>query len=464
MTRRLIIAAAALAVLALAPTSAQANAVTDWNAITQDALIPGRPPGDAQVMIGIVQAAVFDADNAIEGGYTPYARAIDAPSGASADAAVAAAAHRVAVHLVPGQQVALDAAYTAYLAVLPNGPGKVAGVAVGEAAAANIIALRQGDGLDDTTPFVPPAFGPGVWQPTLPTPAVDPNLGRVRPLALRTPWQFRPPGPLALTSRRYAADLAETEAIGRVDSTTRTQQQTETALFWSDNTTADWDRAVRLLAIARGLDLEQSARLFAFVHVATADAVIGCFDAKYHYLSWRPVQAIQHADIDGNPRTQADPTWTALLNVNHPEYPSGHGCLTGAVTAALTRFFGSGAGPITVSSAVTNTSRTFASFGDALADAGNARVWAGLHFRHSILDGNRLGERVVRYVAHHLFLPVCRGATRLTTGMVPPMAPTTSRRVRSSDRWAASRRCGSRSGKKGPRFPRSVRRRTVRRT
>jgi hypothetical protein len=161
-----------------------------------------------------------------------------------------------------------------------------------------------------------------------------------------------------------------------------------------------------VLAIARGLDLEQSARLLALVHVASADAVIGCFEAKYHYLSWRPVQAVQHADIDGNPRTQADPSWTALLNINHPEYPSGHGCLSGAAAAALTRFFGSDAGPITISSAATNTSRTYPSFGDAVADAGNARVWAGLHFRHSVLDGNRLGERVVRYVAHHLFLPV----------------------------------------------------------
>ena len=259
VARAAIIVAAALALLALGSTSAQANAVTDWNAITQDALIPGRPPGDAQVMVGIVQAAVFDAANAIDGGYRPYAGAIDAPPGASPDAAVAAAAHRVAVHLVPAQEVSLDSAYAAYLAALPDGPAKAAGVAVGEAAAANVIALRQGDGLDDTTPFVAPPFGPGVWQPTLPTPAVDPNLGRVRPLALRTPSQFRPPGPLALTSRRYAADLAETEAFGRVDSKVRTPQQTETALFWSDNTTADWDRAVRVLAIARGLDLEQSA-------------------------------------------------------------------------------------------------------------------------------------------------------------------------------------------------------------
>lgn len=406
VARAVIIVAAALALLALGSTSAQANAVTDWNAITQDALIPGRPPGDAQVMVGIVQAAVFDAANAIDGGYRPYAGAIDAPPGASPDAAVAAAAHLVAVHLVPAQELPLDSAYAAYLAALPDGPAKAAGVAVGEAAAANVIALRQGDGLDDTTPFVAPPFGPGVWQPTLPTPAIDPNLGRVRPLALRTPSQFRSPGPLALTSRRYAADLAETEAFGRVDSTVRTPQQTETALFWSDNTTADWDRAVRVLAIARGLDLEQSARLLAFVHVATADAVIGCFEAKYHYLSWRPVQAIQHADIDGNPRTQADPSWTALLNVNHPEYPSGHGCLSGAAAAALTRFFGSDVGPITIFSAVTNSSRTYASFADAVADAGNARVWAGLHFRHSVLDGNRLGERVVGYVAHHLFLPV----------------------------------------------------------
>jgi hypothetical protein len=407
MRRRLVLALSLIAALALLPApGAQAdNAVTDWNAITQGPLTTGRPPGDAQVMIGIVQVAVFDAVDAIEGGFTPYAGRVRARRGASPVAAVAAAAHRVATTLVPAQEATLDADYAAYLAGLPDGRRTRAGIAVGEAAAANVLAVRRNDGLDDTTPFVPPAPGPGVWQLTLPSPAVDPNLGRVRPLALASPSQFRPAGPLPLTSRRYARDLAEVEALGRVDSQERTAEQTETALFWSDNTTVTWNGALRGLAVARGLGLARSARMFAVTDVSAADTVIACFDAKYHYLAWRPVTAIQNADTDGNPRTEADPSWTALLNVNHPEYPSGHGCLSGAVAASLTNFFGTDAVPVTLSSAVTNTSRSFARLSDAVEDAGNARVWAGLHFRHSVLDGNRLGENVAGYVAARLFRP-----------------------------------------------------------
>ena len=407
MRRRLVLALSLIAALALLPApGAQAdNAVTDWNAITQGPLTTGRPPGDAQVMIGIVQVAVFDAVDAIEGGFTPYAGRVRARRGASPVAAVAAAAHRVATTLVPAQEATLDADYAAYLAGLPDGRRTRAGIAVGEAAAANVLAVRRNDGLDDTTPFVPPAPGPGVWQLTLPSPAVDPNLGRVRPLALASPSQFRPAGPLPLTSRRYARDLAEVEALGRVDSPGAHRRADRNRAVLVRQHHRDMERRAARAGRRARSGLARSARMFAVTDVSAADTVIACFDAKYHYLAWRPVTAIQNADTDGNPRTEADPSWTALLNVNHPEYPSGHGCLSGAVAASLTNFFGTDAVPVTLSSAVTNTSRSFARLSDAVEDAGNARVWAGLHFRHSVLDGNRLGENVAGYVAARLFRP-----------------------------------------------------------
>jgi hypothetical protein len=226
---------------------------------------------------------------------------------------------------------------------------------------------------------------------------VDLVLTQVRPLALRTADQVRPSGPLPLTSRAYALELAETQARGRVDSAVRTAEQTVVARFWAEQTAVQWHRAVVRLAVERRLDLGQAARLFAMVFVAAGDAGIGCFEAKFHFMAWRPVHAVQRADTDGNPRTVADPTWQALLNVNHPEYPSGHACLTGAVTTALAAFFHRDRVAFTMDSTMTQTEVRFASFHAALDEVTEARIDSGLHFRHSMRDGAKVGERAARW-------------------------------------------------------------------
>jgi hypothetical protein len=191
--------------------------------------------------------------------------------------------------------------------------------------------------------------------------------------------------------------------LGRIDSADRTAEQTETVRFWADHGAAQWNRAVRRIVAEQALDLGEAARLFAMVHVSAGDAMIACMDAKYHYRFWRPVHAITRADTDGNPATEPDPTWQSLLNVNHPEYPSGHGCGTGAITAALRAYFGNNRFPYTVDSTVTGTTRSYSSFSAALDEVIEARIWAGLHFRHSMNDGAQIGRRAARWAVNHHF-------------------------------------------------------------
>jgi hypothetical protein len=231
-------------------------------------------------------------------------------------------------------------------------------------------------------------------------------------LTLTSNDQFRPDGPNPLTSAEYAEDFNEVKAYGRVDSAVRTPEQTQTALFWSENTARQWPRAERALALAKGLSLAGSARMLALAQVATADALLACFDGKYHYLSWRPVYAIRRADTDGNPATEVDPAWTPLLNVNHPEYPGAHGCGTTAVTKALAAFFGTDKVGFAVESAVTGTARSYERFRDAAKEVYDARTWAGLHFRNSTMEGAWIGTKVARYVVTNFFQPAGTYVTR----------------------------------------------------
>jgi hypothetical protein len=348
---------------AAGPAPGGGNPVLDWNLIAQDAIAVGRPPASSQVLAAIVQVAVYDTVVAIGGGARPYAARPKPTRPASVAAAVAAAAHHVLVARVPGQAAGVDTRYAGYLAAIPDGPAKANGITLGAQVATAILALRAGDGLDNQVSWVQPAPGPGVFEPVAPTPPVDVALAQVRPLTFRSPSRFRPDGPTRLGGRAYARDLAEVQALGRADSTVRSPAQTEAARFWSENTFVQWGRNLRALATTRRLGVRDSARLLAMAHTATADAVIGCFDAKYHYTFWRPVHAIARAGADPNPATHPDPTWTALLTVN------------------------------------------YRSPREVVREVRLARIAGGLHFRHSMGDGEDLGRRVAHHVTRHHFQP-----------------------------------------------------------
>jgi hypothetical protein len=399
-----------LAVLALGTPATTAdpaeNSVTHWTRIAEQFIPIGRPPASSEVLMGTVQTAIYDTVAATEGGLKPFMASVPAPPGASTDAAVATAAHDVLVARVPLQAVPITTEYETFMGTIADGQPKTDGQAVGSAVAEEILLLRSGDGTGNVVPYVQPTPGPGVFEPVLPTTPVDVVLTQVQPFTFDSPSTFRPNGPTSLLSGEYAADFNEVKAYGRSDSAVRTPEQTQTVLFWAENTFVQFGRTLRLLAEERGLDVRESARLLGFVHVATADAMIACFDAKYYFSFWRPFHAIRRADTDGNRATTPEPTWTSFLVVNHPEYPSGHSCLTGAMTQALEIYFGTDAIPLTISSTVAGAGppRTYARLSEIRAEVADARVWAGLHFRNSMREGFKLARKVTRNAASQAFL------------------------------------------------------------
>ncbi len=391
------------------PTLAAPNAVTDWSTRAQTAIAPGRGSGSATYLQAMVQLAVYDAVVAIQGRYEPFNASIEAPAGANLNAAVATAAWRVLRERLPAQATSIDGQYAAYLTGIPDDQSRSDGVAVGEASATSMLAARSGDNFSSNLPYVQPPVGPGVWEPTLPTPPVDYNLQFVIPFISNSPSSFRPGPPPSLTSLQYAINVWEVQVLGRSDSTARTPEQTDVAKFWSESAFTLWTRGVRNLAIARGLDEVETARLMAMTTLAAADALISCWEAKYHYSSWRPVHAITRADTDSNPLTFVDPSWTALLNQNHPEYPAGHGCYGSSVVTALQKYFGTDAMTLSLNSTaagLTSPTHDFAHFSDIIEETANARVWAGLHFRHTLKVSVALGKTVAGHALRGQFGPL----------------------------------------------------------
>jgi hypothetical protein len=384
--------------------------IRTWNAIAvRTIVVEGlKPPPVAQLYLGFVSAAVYNAVVTIDGRFTPYASQPRPRGHASPEAAAAAAAYRVLGVYFPASAEQLTVDFQASLARIPDGVAKTRGIRVGEEAARTIVRLREGDGRDAAiTLDVAPA--PGVWRSTPPAfaPMLAPWLGFVRPLLLASPTQLPLAGPDPLTSTAYTRDFNEVKAVGAAASATRTPAQTETARFWNDNAPVQFQAGFRELAIRHRLDIDHSARMLAILNMTAADAVIACWRAKYDTAYWRPSTAIQLADTDGNPATTADPAWTPLvINPPYPEYPSGHACLTGATANGLGHLFGPQKIDLVVSSAVTGTTRHYLTEDTLNQDTMNARVWLGIHFRKAVVDGNRLGHRVSRWALRHYFQPL----------------------------------------------------------
>jgi hypothetical protein len=380
--------------------------VAHWSLEAQRALVPppagngNKFPGEAAVYMGIVHVALHDAAVAIQGGYRPYAIAVTAAADTSAAAAIATAAHGVLVALLPTQRGDLDNRYAEYVSKLPDNAAKTNGIAIGEHVAAGIVALRANDGRNADPEYVQqPPSGPGVFEPDPAKPVLGLRLSRIRPLALESPWQFRPHGPTPLASQEYAADFEEVKRLGRFDSPARTDEQTTDALFWTDHDLRQWNEGLLRLAADRGLDFVQTARMLAMAHASGGDAMIACFDAKYHYMFWRPAAAIPLANTDANPATERDAAWRPLRTTpNFPEYPSAHACHSSAVVETLATFFGTDEVLLSLDSQATGTTRSFKQLHQVVKDVEQARVLVGFHFRNSDLEGSILGRNVARVV------------------------------------------------------------------
>jgi len=394
------------------------DAVSDWNLYAADAIGGTAGPVPA-LSLAIVQGAVYDAVNAIDGTHEPYLVAPPANRSDSTDAAVAAAAFTVLAALFPAQLPTLQTLYDASLAAIPDGQPKANGIAVGRAAAEAMLLARRDDGRFGPAPTVPPP-APGIWRPTPPFNAPDPApwIGNVRPFLVPSAEMLRTDGPNPLTSAAYAKDFNEIKELGSLTSTTRTPEQTAIAIFWQGS---NWNAVLRELAETQGLDTADRARLFAMVYMAAADGFIGCYNDKYYWTFWRPITAIREADTDGNPATEADPNWTPLFDPAtpvpappplatppFPDHPSAHSCASSAIVHTLQNFFGTDKIEFTMPSSKSPTPRTFERFSDAIKEVIDARVWGGIHFRTADVQGAVLGKKVAHWLELHDFRPTAR--------------------------------------------------------
>jgi len=373
---------------------ASADAVTDWNIRAGEAIVEaklGTPP--AIRVMALVQTAVHEAVGTV-GRRNP----------ASVDAAVAAANHTTLLKLVPAAQASIDAAYNTALAAITDGPAKAAGIAAGQKAAAAVLAARADDGAGAAEAYRPQTSA-GTYVPTA-TPAV-PQWAQRKPWLMASAAQFRPAPPPALAGTTWARDYSEVKAFGARNSTRRSAEQTEVARFWEYSLPSIYHGVVRSVAHAPGRDVAQNARLFATVAQAMDDALIAVFDAKYHYNFWRPATAIRNGDVDTNDATDREASWVPLVdNPMHPEYPSGHSILAGAVGAVLQAEVGNGPMPVlsTSSPSAKGAVRRWARVDDFTQEVTNARVWGGLHYRFSNDAATTMGQRIGELAAAKLLI------------------------------------------------------------
>jgi membrane-associated phospholipid phosphatase len=416
----------AFVVIALVAGTVWADEITDWNqTMLRAALVGGTSPPVATRVAAIVQAAVFDAVNGIARRYTPIHVEPAGPAGASQDAAAVQAAYATLVQHPRRKHVRRQARR------LAGGPrcAHEDGAAIGRAGAEKRCRHDPRGGrrwLHAGAAGFLGGTAVGQWRPTPPAFASGavPQFAYMTPWVIAAPSQFRPAGPPALTSARYAKDFNETKTMGHMLSSTRTPDQTVYAWFWASATPSFLFNTVAVSLLGdSSLESEkdddrdshakhhdstlQNARLLAQLNVAIADAAIACYEAKYTYVFWRPVTAIPLAATDDNPATSEDPTWMPLLATPaHPEYPSGHSCLSAAAVGVLADRFGEKTHFTLESDLMPGVVRSFKSFSSALEEVKNARIFAGIHFRSATDDGEKLGASVAEYVLDHAAQPL----------------------------------------------------------
>src|SRR5262245_58202489 len=389
-----------------------ANVVVEWNRLALQSIGQARvSPVVASRALAITQAAVYDAVNAIDGSFEPYHAAVHASRGASLEAAAAQAAHETLAALFPGQASTFDAALAADLVGITPGRARQ-GTKVGREVARQILQWRSTDGSGATVTYTP-GTDPGDWRPTPPAnlPALAPQWPYVTPFAMTSGSQFRPAAPPALDSTAYAAAFDEVKGLGRAGSPARTEEQTQIARFWNDGlgtafAPGYWNRIAQGVGADRELSLVGEARLFALLNIATADAIISCWDAKYTYNLWRPVTAIRAAGTDGNPATEPDAGWTPLLvTPNFPSYTSAHSTVSGAAAGVLTALFGPDYHFTVGSEGLPGVTRSFTSFNGAAAEAGQSRIYGGIHYSFDNATGLAVGAEVAEYVVGGFLKP-----------------------------------------------------------
>lgn len=437
--------------IAIANNPAQADILSDWNnntiqAIRTDGMMasPLHPgPTEGARVFAMVEVAVFDAVNSIDRNYAPYHFQMVAPAGTSREAAVASAAYTVLANLYPNQITALNTQLNNSLSIIPNGPGKTAGISLGNQMGADMVSLRTNDGSGPGLPYTP-GTGPGDWRPDPLHPtqkAYRPQWGEVTPFALQNGSQFRPPPPPDLTSAQYTAAFNQVKAIGGDGihtPTIRTADQTAAGMFWAYDTGGLGPPPILYNQIAQtiigqhGGTMDQNARLYALINMAMMDAGIAAWDSKFAHTNdpqsgyahdfWRPIAAIREAGTDGNPNTVPDPTWTPLGAPNpftgdsftppFPAYVSGHATFGAALFQTLTDFYGTDNIPFTFTSDEPGGgTRSFSTLSQAKYENAESRIWLGIHWQFDADYGILTGDSVGNWVFTSQLQPVPEPAT-----------------------------------------------------
>lgn len=404
--------------------AAMLNVVRDWTGTSNDPypnrIVPSQPPLVAR-NLAMMHTAMFDAINAIEGKYESYAFEGPLQPHASAESAIAWAAYTVgsALYSDHDERSVWDASLAESLAVVPEGSARDAGRLLGLQAAQAVLAKRQGD-LSTQAGINLESTQPGKWRRTAPDylPPLLPQWANLRPFAMHASDQFLSSPPPSLDSAEYAEAVDEVMRLGGIGSAQRTREQTEIATFWADGAgtatpPGHWNRIATDAIQSSQIDLLASARTMALLNIAMADAGIASWNTKYHYNLWRPIDAIRLADQDGNDSTQPDPLWTPFLKTPpFAAYTSGHSSFSSAAATVLTEILGDDFAFTDTSDPYSGLSqrpldpslilrRSFGSFWDAAHEAGNSRIYGGIHFSFDKVAGQQAGRSVGEWTLAH---------------------------------------------------------------
>ena len=406
MTRgcRLLLFAGFALVTAVGP--AGADVITDWNQKAVPLVTKYSLGAPAYRDLAIMHLAMYQCVNSVEPRYEPYKAKLDAPATVSKEAAAAVAAAVVLSKLHPEDQAKVDGELKQYLAQIPDGPAKDEGIAFGQKVAEGIVTSRANDGSNAPDTYRPRTTAGRYVATSL---LVVPMWGKVTPFALKSESQFRPGPPISLKSREWADNYNEIKDIGARKSTTRSALQTETGRLWLYTGPGTFMPLAVQLSQAKGLSVNENARLFALLAMATADAMVAVFDAKYHYEFWRPITAIRNGDIDGNPQTDRDPAWDSLGPAPlHPEYPCAHCIVAGTAGTVMQAFFGTGTLPefSLATPTAPGVTHRWTRLEDYIQEPSNARIWSGIHYRFSTKVGTDMGRKVADYTVQNYLQPL----------------------------------------------------------
>ena len=394
------------------PAAIAGDVVTDWGARAVAIGAEKQVPNSRYARgLAMMHVAIFEAVNAIDRRYKPYKLDLAGDKGASRDAAAVAAAHEVLISLFPDEKAKLDQALQASLAAI-DGDAKTKGIELGKKAAAGIIALRVDDGSSAQESYRPFTTA-GVYVHTaLP---IESTAGMIKPWTMDKGSQFRPQPPPALDSEVWTRDVNEIRELGSINSKTRTQEQTEIGRFWFLTGPRTYTPLVQQVAEAKKMDLVDCARLYALVSMATSDAFIAVFDAKYAHNFWRPITAIRNADLTSNPATPRDASWSPLgITPPHPEYPCAHCIVAATVAEVLKRVAGDDLGELTLTSALApGVTRKWKRLDDYSNEVALARIYAGFHYRFSNETAKSMGRKI--------------GEQAVTTQLLSNSAPKTAK-------------------------------------